>query len=62
MLAMQIVKGKYEPMPNVFSYEMRDLISKLINLDPAKRPNINQILKDKLISPRIRQYLSNKDF
>lgn len=62
MLAMQIVKGKYDPIPSNFSNELKSLITKLICQDPKKRPSINQILKDKLISPRIRMFLSNKDF
>jgi serine/threonine protein kinase len=62
MLAMQIVNGKYEPIPNAFSFDLRNLISKLITQDPARRPNINTILKDKLLTPRIKSFLSNKDF
>jgi len=62
MLAMQIVRGQYTPVTDVFSYELRGLIKKLIQQDPNKRPNINMILKDKLIAPRIRNFLSNNDF
>lgn len=62
MLAMQIVKGQYLPVPNVFSFELRGLIKKMITQDPSKRPNINHILQDKLLTPRIRNFLSNNDF
>lgn len=30
MLAMQIVKGTYPPIPSNFSYEIRGLVKKLI--------------------------------
>jgi NIMA (never in mitosis gene a)-related kinase len=61
-LAMQIVKGSYPALPNSFSYELRGLINKLMMQDPAKRPNINTMLKDRLLTGRIRNFLSNNDF
>tara|TARA_B110000305_G_C19231771_1_gene535561 strand:- start:203 stop:589 length:387 start_codon:yes stop_codon:yes gene_type:complete len=54
MLAMQIVRGQFPPLPNIYSYELRGLVTKLITQDPNRRPNINAILKDKIIAPRIR--------
>lgn len=30
--------------------------------DPNKRPNINQILKNKLLEPIVRSYLSKSEF
>mmetsp|Transcript_24614 Transcript_24614/g.38236 ORF Transcript_24614/g.38236 Transcript_24614/m.38236 type:complete len:172 (+) Transcript_24614:369-884(+) len=62
MLAMQIVKGSYPALPAVFSHDLKSLVSKMITLDPHKRPNINLILKDKLLVPRIKKYLSNDAF
>lgn len=62
MLAMQIVRGQFTPLPTSFSLDLRNLIGKLITQDPSKRPNINQILKDKLLVPRIRNFLNNSDF
>lgn len=38
------------------------MIGKMLNLDPHKRPNINFILKDKLLSERIKHFLSNNEF
>lgn len=62
MLAMQIVNGKYKQLPSTFSYELRGLVSKLMQQDPNKRPNINQILKNKLLEPIVRSYLSKSEF
>ena len=41
MLAMQIVRGQFPPLPTHFSYELRGLVNKMLNQDPNKRPNIN---------------------
>ena len=62
MLAMQIVRGQYPSLPATFSYELRGLINKLITQDPNKRPNINTVLKDRLLAPRIKKFLNNDDF
>lgn len=62
MLAMQIVRGQYPPLSSTFSYELRGLVNKLITQDPNKRPNINTVLKDRLLTGRIKQFLNNDDF
>jgi len=41
MLAMQIIRGQFPPLPTHFSYELRGLVNKMLNQDPNKRPNIN---------------------
>ena len=43
-LALNIVKGKYAPIPNCYSKEMRNLIALLLVNDPNKRPSIHDIL------------------
>ena len=62
MLAMQIVRGQYPQLPSSFSYELRGLVGKLITQDPARRPGINQVLKDRLLAPRIQKFLDNSLF
>jgi NIMA (never in mitosis gene a)-related kinase len=63
MLAMQIVRGQFQPLTGgLFSNEIKSLIGKLLNNDPAKRPNINTILKENLIFSRIGNFLNNEDF
>jgi len=62
MLAMQIVRGQYPPLSSTFSRDLRQLVDKLVTQDPSKRPNINTVLKDKLLAPRIKKFLSNDDF
>jgi len=62
MLAMQIVSGKFSPIPGKYSMDIKSLIQKMLQQDPNKRPNINTLLKDKLVAPRIKKFLSNEDF
>jgi NIMA (never in mitosis gene a)-related kinase len=63
MLAMQIVRGQFTPLPSgQFSKGLSTLIGKLITQDPSKRPNINQVLKDPLLAPRIKEFLDNESF
>jgi len=49
-------------LPDHYSYELRALVTKLMQQDPLRRPNINTILKEKILVPRIRNFLSNNDF
>lgn len=58
MLAMQIVRGQFPPLPTHFSYELRGLVNKMLNQDPNKRPNINQLLNEKVLREKIKNFLS----
>ena len=44
MLALRIMKGNYNPLPNSFSKDLRNLVNSLLTVDPHKRPTINEIL------------------
>ena len=39
-LALKIVKGQYTPIPSHYSKDMKDLIAKLLQVDPRRRPTI----------------------
>jgi len=43
-LSLKIIKGIYTPIPNNFSKELKMLVNSLLNVDPTKRPSINDIL------------------
>ena len=58
MLAMQIVRGQVPALPAHYSYELRGLVSKMLNQEPTRRPNINSLLQDKLLRSRIRHFMS----
>ncbi|EAR89595.1 Serine/Threonine kinase domain protein (macronuclear) [Tetrahymena thermophila SB210] len=57
-LALKIVKGVYAPISSYYSKDMTQLISLLLNVDPSKRPQVNQILKLPIIQHRIKKFLS----
>ena len=46
-LAMKIVKGQYPPIPSHYTKDMKNLVSVLLQVDPSKRPTINNILSKK---------------
>ena len=61
-LSMQIVSGRYNPLPVVFSRELRQLVKEMLEVDVEKRVTINQILKRPIISKRIKQFLNDNTF
>lgn len=61
-LASKIIKGKYPPIPKAYSTNLNLLIGTLLQVDPKKRPNINQILKYPLIAAKIPQFLEDDLF
>jgi hypothetical protein len=41
---MKIIAGIYPDLPAHFGKGISNLLSAMLNIDPKKRPNINQIL------------------
>ena len=62
MLTLKIIKGNYAPPPQRYTADLRNLISQLLNVDPDKRPSVDQILKLPIIKNRIKNYLNEKDY
>ena len=62
ILALQIVRGVFSPIPAHYSQGLKTFIQSLLLKDPAKRPTINQVLKVPVISKRIESYLSDDEF
>ena len=66
MLSLKIMRGNYPPPPSCFSQDLRNLVSQLLATDPAKRPKVDDILKNPIIKNRISHFLSevqyNADF
>lgn len=61
-LAQKIIQGKFTDVPVHFSKNIPGLLSAMLNKDPSKRPNINQILKVPCIADRIKKLLNEQDF
>jgi NIMA (never in mitosis gene a)-related kinase len=61
-LAQKIIQGQYAAVPSHFSKNINALLSSMLQRDPSKRPNINQLLKSPIIADRIRKLLNEDDF
>jgi len=61
-LSLQIVRGRYPPLPSHFSRELKTLVGQMLEMNVSKRINIHQILKQPIISRRIRSFMSGAVF
>ena len=52
-LALKISRGDYGSVPSNYSPEIKRVIADLLQVDPAKRPTINELLKSPPIKSRI---------
>ena len=66
ILVMRILKGKYNPIPNNYSKELAELISRLLKVNPEERPNVTEILNYDIIKERMKVLIEEvsyyKDF
>ena len=70
MLTLKIISGDVEPIPQIYSKELKNLVTICLNVDQDKRPTINDILSKKkifylelnLIKNRIKTYLNELEF
>ena len=60
-LALKISKGEYLPVPKVYSKEMKKLVGEMLQVDPGKRPNINEVLNSPLLRDRANIVVRYKD-
>jgi NIMA (never in mitosis gene a)-related kinase len=44
-LVQKILKGTYPPLPEVYSQDLKKLLSEMLTKDPNKRPSIKKILE-----------------
>ena len=52
-LAIKIVRGEFTPLGPHVSKDIKNLVASILNLDPNKRPNINEILSSFCIKRRL---------
>ncbi|KAH0572256.1 Kinase, NEK [Spironucleus salmonicida] len=57
MLIVKILEGKYKPISSVYSSELRDLLTMMLQKDPKKRPSVNSILKMPSIQTKLHKFL-----
>ena len=61
-LALKIIRGEFAPLPAHYSRELKTLVSQMLTMDVARRPNVNQVLKQQIIARRIKQFLNEDCF
>ena len=44
VLCQRVIQGDYEPLPDVFSEELRDLVDNMLATDPDARPSLDDIV------------------
>lgn len=59
-LFKRVLKGSYPQIPTHYSMEMRSVIKSLIQVNPASRPNTEQILEMPIVAKRIRKYFKDE--
>lgn len=57
-LAMKIVRGAFNPLPQQYSSELKALISSCLSTNENRRPDINKILHLPIIQNRIKSFLT----
>jgi len=56
-LAVKILKGNYMPISTMYSKNLRNLIMSMLNINPKKRPTINEILEKPIVKKRLIAYV-----
>lgn len=58
-LVLKILRGNYPPIPEIYSDNLRSLLSEMLQRDPQQRPSIKRILEKEFLSSRIAALLSH---
>lgn len=56
-LAMKILKGSYPPISPAYSRGLRDLIGKMLSINPSQRPSLLDLLKVPAVKRHVVSYL-----
>ena len=54
-LYINIKKGKYEEIPNIYSNDLKNIIRLILCLDPSKRPSAEELLNNDIIKRKIKE-------
>ena len=60
-LYIKIINCNYQPLNNMYSNELRELVKEMLNEASIKRPTINEILERPIIKSRIKNFLSETE-
>lgn len=56
-LVVKILRGQYQPISSTYSRNLKEVIDRMLQKDPNKRPSVNQILKLPFLQDRIKRLL-----
>ena len=57
-LAMKILRGSYPAINNIYSKNLRDLITKMLSIKPSQRPTIVDVLNKAFVKKYVVNYLN----
>lgn len=61
-LYIKIINCNYQPLNDVYSNELKELVKDMLNEQYLKRPNISEILNNSIIKPRIKKFLNESEY
>ena len=56
MFSIKIMRGQYTPPSNIYTKDLREIVSKCLMIDPKRRPTIVQILSMPIIQHRMQNF------
>ena len=61
-LYIKIINCSYQPLNNMYSNELKELVKEMLNETSVKRPTISEILNKPIIKSRIKKFLNESEF
>lgn len=58
-LSVKVLKGNYPPVNTQYSKPLRELVGKLLNINPKDRPTVIEILTMPFIRKRLMMYIQS---
>ena len=55
----KVREGKHDPVNKRYSIELRNIIDSMLNVKPADRPTIPQLLKNNFLRPKVANYIGD---
>ena len=56
-----IVRGQYQPIPSMYSKELKQMVHALLQKDPRMRPSANQIVASPIIRSKLVSFISDAE-
>jgi serine/threonine protein kinase len=58
-LAVKVLKGNFAPLANNYSKGLKELVGKMLSINPKDRPTIVQVLKAPILRKRLVSYIQS---